>query len=154
MLTTPHVLVALTILKIVPSPFWALVLILLSHFLIDFCVPHWNPHIFTELKKDGHISIKSIQVILIDGFIALGVLGLLILRVWPDLWQSLMLVVAAFVSVLPDFIEIPHYFLGWKNKLMTNYVTFQHKHQSNGTFFLGVATQLIVIAACLKQLFF
>ena len=75
MLTTPHVLVALTILKIFPYPIPALFLILLSHFIIDFCIPHWNPHLFTELKKDGHVSFKSIWVILIDGFIALSILG-------------------------------------------------------------------------------
>lgn len=155
MLTTPHVLVALTIFKILPdSPIMAFFLILISHFVIDFCIPHWNPHLFTEFKKSGRISLRSMQIILIDAFLALTILTLMVINVWPNYSVVFGYTLAAFLGILPDFIEIPHYFLRWKNKLLTKYVVFQHQHQANGTFFWGILTQIIVIAACFKQLFF
>jgi hypothetical protein len=154
MLTTPHVLVALTIVKLVPNPLAALLLCLLSHFLIDFFIPHWNPHLFTEFKKAGRVSNFSITVILADGFLALGLLGALAYKTLPNYQQIFLYGLGTFFGVLPDLIEVPHYFLKWQNNWMKKYVDFQHKNQSNGNAFWGVITQLLVIAACLKQLFF
>lgn len=154
MLTTPHVLVGLTILKIIPNPGLAFILAFLSHFLLDFFIPHWNPHIYTEMKKNKRLSLNSLKIILLDGFLSLTILAYLSWQIWPDFSRIINIGLIAFASVLGDLIEIPYYFFGLKNKYLMKYVEFEHQHQSNGTFFWGVITQILVILACLKQLFF
>ncbi|MFC1711262.1 hypothetical protein ACFLZ1_01610 [Patescibacteria group bacterium] len=153
MLTTPHVVVSLAILKIVPNPGAALVLAFLSHFVLDWFIPHWNPHLFTEHKKSGKISKNSLLIILTDGFLSFTLLLVLSLKVWPDLNRIFLYYLTAFAATLPDLIEIPYYFMNSKNKLLAKYVNFEHENQANGTVFWGILTQVIVVLAGLQELF-
>lgn len=154
MLTTPHVLVGLSILKITKSPVLAIILAFLSHFILDFFIPHWNPHLYTEHKKSGSISKNSLLIIFVDGFLALLFLAILSFQAWPDFSQIFLYGLVSLASVLPDLIEIPYYFLNWKNKWLAGYVRFEHKNQANGTIFWGLSTQVLVVIASLKELFF
>lgn len=154
MLTTPHILVALVIVKNFPHPFEAIVLSLLSHFLLDFFVPHWNPHLYTEMNKKKKISSFSLKVIIIDSLISLISFSFFALKLLPNYNQLLIAGLAGIVAVLPDLIEIPYYFLHSKNKFLIKYVRFEHQKQMNANIFWGLITQILTVAACLKELFY
>lgn len=153
MLTTPHVLVGFVIVKFFPHPLGALILAFLSHFILDFFIPHWNPHLYTEFKKNHKISHFSLKIIFLDSFLALTLFLILAFRTLPDWNQLFYYGLAAFFASLPDLIEIPYYFFNCKNKALLRYVNFEHTHQANGTFFWGMLTQVLVVIASLKQLF-
>ena len=145
MLTFPHTVVAAAIVKLIPNPLISLPLALASHFFLDFAIPHWNPHLYTEYKKNGKISKKSITVILIDGLLAFFLCLYILLYYWPNIQDIAVYAAAIFLATLPDTIEIPYYFLKCKSQWLKKYVNFEHKHQSNGSFAWGMITQLIVV---------
>ena len=153
MLTTPHILVGLVIISKIPNVF-GLLLSLISHFLLDFFIPHWNPHLYTEFKKAGKVSSFSIKTILVDGFLAVALTLFFMFKNLPNLSQAFLYGLSSFMAVLPDAIEIPYYFLSWKNKWMKKYVYFEHKYQANAGIFWGLVTQVLVVLACLKALLF
>lgn len=153
MLTTPHVLVALVIISRLPN-FAGLILSLMSHFFLDFFIPHWNPHLYTEMSQNKKVSPNSIAIILADGLIAVIFTLYFMIQKLPFFNQAFVIGLAAFLAVLPDFIEIPYYFLNYKARWMVKYVEFEHQYQSNGVFFWGIVTQLLVVAASLKILLF
>lgn len=152
MLTLPHTLVALVIISRLPNCA-GLILSLLSHFALDFFIPHWNPHLYTEISKNKKISPNSIAIILADGLIAVVFTLYFMIQKLPSFNQFLITGLAAFLAVLPDFIEIPYYFFNYRALWMVKYVEFEHKYQSNGVFFWGIVTQILVILASLKVLF-
>jgi membrane-bound metal-dependent hydrolase YbcI (DUF457 family) len=151
MLTTPHALVGLAIITKFPN-LLGLFLSLLSHFFLDFFIPHWNPHLYTEFRQAKKISSFSLKVILIDSCVAVSLTLFFMARALPNLAQAFLLGFSALMAVFPDVLEIPYYFLGYKAKWMKTYVYFEHRHQSNGVFFWGVLTQILVILASLKIL--
>lgn len=158
MLTTPHALVGLVIIQKIPHPIGLLVS-LISHFLIDFFIPHWNPHLYTEFKKTGGISSSSIKIILVDGFLAVALTLFFMFKNLPagrqgllNLSQAFLYGLSSFMAVLPDAIEIPYYFLNWKSKCMKKYVYFTHKYQADAGIFWGMLTQILVVIASLKVL--
>jgi len=140
MLTTPHVLLGAALITKLPLSL-GIPAALLSHFALDFLIPHWNPHLFTEMKAKGRISQNSIMVILIDGAIATLFLGYFALMGY----SLMLLALGAFLATLPDWIEIPFYFLKVKRPLLVKYVTFEHKHQAKAKPFWGILTQLTII---------
>jgi hypothetical protein len=152
MLSTPHVLVALVIISRLPN-FTGLILALLSHFVLDFFIPHWNPHLYTEISKNKKISPKSIAIILADGLIAVAFTLYFMMQRLPFFNQAFLVGLAAFLAVLPDFIEIPYYFLNYEARWIVKYVEFEHQYQSTAAFFWGIATQVVVILASLQVLF-
>ena len=141
MLTTPHVLVALVIISRLPN-FAGLILALLSHFVLDFFIPHWNPHLYTEMSKNKKVSPNSIAIILVDGLIAVAFTLYFMMQKLPFFNQAFVVGLAAFLAVLPDFIEIPYYFLNYKAGWMVKYIEFEHQYQSTGGFFWGLVTQI------------
>lgn len=149
MITTPHALIGLAIIKLWPSP-WALPLAFFSHYLTDYCIPHWNPHIYSEFNRNQRISQQSFWVILVDGLIGVALTLFFMARKLPNWPLVILFGLASLMAVLPDAIEIPHYFFGFKSKFLERYATFCHQYQSNRVFFWGMVTQLIVVAACLK----
>lgn len=153
MLTLPHTLAAATIVKLIPNPLIALPLAFVSHFVLDFYILHWNPHLYTEYKKQGRISSRSRAVIFIDGFLALGFCLYILTNYWPHFSQIALFAGAIFLATLPDTVEIPYYFFQCKNPLLEKYVSFEHGHQSNGNFFWGMLTQMIVVALSLFLFF-
>lgn len=153
MLTTPHALVGLAIIKYFPNPL-GLVLAFLSHYLIDFSLPHWNPHIYTEFKKQGRISSTSFRIIILDGLIAVAFTLFVMWTSLPNLGLAFLYGIGSFIAVLPDALEIPYYFFGIKSKFLKKYASLCHRFQVDASFFWGVLTQILVILACLKVLFY
>lgn len=153
MLSTPHALVGLAIIQKFPHPAGVL-FSFLSHFILDFFLPHWNPHLYTEFSKAGRISSSSLKVIIIDGLSAVLFTLFFTAKQLPNLNLAFLTGISAFTAVLPDAVEIPYYFWNWKNKWLAKYVYFEHKFQANGSFFWGILTQLLVISASIKVLFF
>ncbi len=151
MLETPHVVVGATIATKIGNPFLAIPLAFLSHFVLDK-VPHWNPHLNTEIKKYGKPTKNSTIIVVGDVVLSL-VLGGLIASHAPTQMQSLNVLFGGFAAVLPDVIEGPYFFLGVKNKLVQNWLKFQKSIQVDTTIGPGLATQVITMAACFWWVF-
>lgn len=139
MLEFPHAMVGAAIATLIPVPAIALPLALASHFITDY-IPHWNP----RTEKDGSFSKVSITIIALDCLLALGIGSFIALRS-PQPWVVLM---ACFLAVLPDVVEIPHFFFHQRIKLIEKLLFFQKKHQFNVTLAQGLFTQLIVVLIC------
>lgn len=152
MLTTPHALIGIYLATQFP-PHIGLPAALLSHFLFDFCYPHWNPHLYTEMKKSKKISKNSLKWIIGDGIIAFLFYFAWAIKTWPNFNLVLLGALGAFLSSLPDLIEIPYYFLNSKNGILKKYITFEHKYQFNASPFWGILSQVVVVGACLITLF-
>ena len=148
MLETPHVIVAAAIASKIPNPLISIPLAFASHFILDM-TPHWNPHLTSDSKKFGGASKMSIILIIIDSTTAL-LSGLFIAyRVLPDVFLSLGIILACFISVFPDVIEAPFYFLGLKSEVMKKWIALQKSIQSNASPIVGSLTQIIIICAAL-----
>ncbi len=148
MLLTPHILFALYLTKI--FPYWiSLPLALVSHLLFDFFFPHWNPHIFTELKKFGKIQKSSLAIIITDCLTSIGFVLFFANKAYPNFVEVFILGAAAFLSILPDVIEIPYYFFNYRGKVMKKVMDFQHLHQAQGDIFWGNISQWGLATMCL-----
>ena len=110
MLETPHVVVAAAIAVNVANPAFAIPLTLGSHFVLEK-VPHWNPHLNTELKKFGKVSAQSTNIVIIDSILALTFGSLVAYMMLPNVGLALTVLLACLASVVPDLIEAPYYFL-------------------------------------------
>lgn len=152
MLELPHTLVGAAIATAIPDPRISLPLALASHFLTDY-VPHWNPHLHTEKTTLGHVSKKSLSIVVLDAGLAL-VAGLYIAsRFLPDTTRFIVILTACFLAVAPDVVEIPFYFLNMKVSWIEKLIAYQRAHQWNVPMFWGILTQVIVIIACLLVIF-
>jgi len=140
MLELPHVLVGAAIATAIPDPRISLPLALLSHFVTDY-IPHWNPHLNTELKTAGQISTRSKIIILADAGAALT-LGTYIAATSGNF---LVVMAACFLAVLPDVAEIPYYFLGMKVGWIEKLIAWQGTHQWNVRPVFGILFQILVI---------
>lgn len=155
MLTTPHTLLALALMLIIPNKLLALLMAFLSHFITDFFLPHWNPSIYSEHKKNHKLILSTVRFIFFDAFLAVSLMVAVIFsKAWPDLKYSLLIAVGCLLAVLPDLVEIPYYFLNSSNKLIQKYVVFQHKHQAKAGKLGGILNQLIVIFFSLYAIYF
>lgn len=148
MLTTPHALLGIALATKLPL-FLGLPLALLSHFALDFLVPHWNPHLYTETRKNGQISSSSVAVIFLDGLLTFA----LLLYFAFSFGNFILPLAGAILATLPDWVEIPYYFLKIRHPLLVRYVTFEHNHQARANFFLGIITQLAAVLVSLWWLF-
>lgn len=149
MLELPHTLIGAAIAVSIQNPVLALPLSLASHFVTDY-FPHWNPHINTELKRDGKISTRSKTIVMLDAGLALMAGTYIAAR--SDNFIVVML--ACFLAVLPDVAEIPYYFLGLKHvSWISKLINFQRGHQWNVKPVWGILSQIIVVLLCLKIIF-
>lgn len=145
MLELPHALIGAAIATAIPDPRISLPLALLSHFVTDY-VPHWNPHLNTELKSTGHVSTQSKIIVMLDAGLAL--MAGTYVAAKSD--HFMVVVAACFLAVLPDVAEIPYYFLGLKNiTWIKRLIDYQRAHQWNVKPFWGLLSQLIVVAVAL-----
>lgn len=152
MLELPHTLVGITIATKIPNPFISLPLALLSGLLVDM-LPHCNPHLYTEMKRDGKVSKRSTLICCVDSGTAL-IFGLFFaFRFWPDLTRVIIILAGGFFAALPDLIEAPYFFLGMKNNLILKFINLQRKFQWNVSFVPGILIQVVLILACLLLLF-
>lgn len=140
MLELPHALIGATLAVTIPDPRISLPLALASHFLIDY-LPHWNPHINTEIKTTGQISTQSKIIIMADASLAL-VAGTYLAATRGNF---VVIMLACLLAVLPDVAEIPYYFLGLKIKWIERLIVYQRSHQWNVGPVFGIIFQILVI---------
>lgn len=145
MLETPHVALGLAIAVAIPNPLISIPLAFASHFALDM-VPHWNPHINTEMKKYGKLTNPTLFIIAVDLAIAL-ILTIFIGKTNPYIY------LASFMSILPDIAEGPYFLFGWRNKYLDIILRFQRSIQANANIFWGLLTQIIIFVACLLWIF-
>lgn len=137
MTATAHALVGAAIAVKIANPVVALPLAFVSHFVFDM-LPHWD--VMTEADKTNHkaIFIKSS----LDVIVGFGLVFLFF-------GFSPMIFLGAFVSQLPDWLEVPS-LLGFKNKYF--YWNYLFQHWIHDLWFnsrlkapWGIITQLIVV---------
>ncbi|OGM21086.1 hypothetical protein A2714_02025 [Candidatus Woesebacteria bacterium RIFCSPHIGHO2_01_FULL_38_9] len=149
MLETPHVVVGAAIAYKIGDPLLALPLAFGSHFILEK-VPHWNPHLNTELKKLGKVSSKSVRIIVIDSLTSLF-LGITIASlVLPNTAHAATILAACFFSALPDLIEAPYYFLKQKSNFIEKvWIPFKKSIQVDTSIVPGLTTQILTTIAAL-----
>ena len=149
MLELPHTLVGAAIAVAIPNPLISLPLALASHFITDY-VPHWNPHLHTEKTKTGKISKQSLAVVITDATLAL-IIGTYIATTHNN-FVTIML--ACFLSVAPDVLEIPYYFLHMDIPWIKKLITFQRTHQWNVPAIWGIFAQILIGLTSLAIIYF
>lgn len=152
MLELPHTIVGATIATKIGNPLLSLPFAFLSNFLIDL-LPHWNPHLYSEMNHDGKVSKKSTIICLIDSSLALVGGLFLAFRFWPNFAKVGIVLLGCFLAVLPDVLEAPYFFLGSKNKYILKLISFQRKLQWSISPTPGILTQVVLILACFLILF-
>lgn len=148
MLTSPHVIVGAAIASGIPNPIIALPLSFASHFVLDI-LPHWNPHLNTELKKYGHITVFSRNLIYADTVFAIA--SLLVLSFSNP--NPIIIMLGGFLGTLPDLVEAPYFFLGWKTKFVMWWLRFQKAIQCDVSPLPGIVSQILVVIASLWWMF-
>lgn len=146
MLETPHVAVAVAIATKIPNPFLAIPLALTSHFILEK-VPHWNPHLNTEVEKYGRPTPKSTVIVVIDSSLALLTGSFFAWQTLPNTGHALTILIACFFSVLPDLIEAPYFFLNYRTKIIKKWILWQKSIQTDTSPLPGLLTQLITVIA-------
>ncbi len=139
MLETPHVALGAAIAVAIPNPIISIPLAFASHFLLDM-VPHWNPHINTEMKKYGKLTKPTLFIIGVD-LVAAIIFTIIVAKANPYIY------IASFMSILPDIAEGPYFLFGWRNKYMDIVLRFQRSIQASANVFWGLLTQVIIILA-------
>lgn len=152
MLELPHVVVGAAIAAKIGNPALALPLALASHFALDI-LPHWNPHLNSELKIHGRVTGRSTAFVAIDGIGSLVAGFAIASTVLPNVNHFVIVILGAFLAVLPDVIEAPHFFLGWHHNLILKLLRFQKSIQTDAPIWLGLPTQAMIVAAALWWLF-
>lgn len=145
-LETPHVIVGAAIAFKVTNPLLALPLALGSHFVLDM-TPHWNPHLNTETKKFGKPTKRSVRIVIADVCISLIAGVFIASKVLPNSTHAITILLACFLSVLPDVIEGPYFFLNKRNPLIKRWIKFQTSIQADVSIIPGLATQFLTILA-------
>ena len=137
----------------VGNPALAIPLSFASHFILDR-IPHWNPHFYTETKKLGHPSTKSTIFAVTDSLIALAIgLGFAAASL-PDYGKALTIIACCFVAVIPDQIKLPFFYVKKARRgLMKKWVSFERSMQVSASFWPGIITQILVVAASLWWIF-
>jgi len=150
-LETPHVAVGAAIATKVVHPALAIPLAFGSHLLLEK-VPHWNPHLNTEVKKYGKVTKNSTLIVAIDATLALLLGGFIAFKA-PTINHSVTILAASLASVLPDLIEAPYFFLRYETKFIRKWIIFQKSLQADTTIIPGLITQVITIIAALMWIF-
>jgi len=145
-LETPHALVGAAIVTKIPNPLISLPLAFASHFVLDM-VPHWNPHLNTELQKYGHVTKRSTIIVAADVLISLALGSFIALNFSTDPTHMNTIFLGAFAGVLPDVVEGPYFFLSWKNEFVKKWLMFQKSIQVDTTMVPGLATQIVTVVA-------
>lgn len=136
MLETPHALVGMALVTLIPNPLISLPLVVLSHFVVDM-LPHWN------WEPDARpLSLLGI---------VLDLILLEILTVYFITYSSQPLILAAgsFLAILPDLLQVPYRFFGNNNTLTRSLVRFQKSLQNKVSVLPGILTQILLAAICL-----
>lgn len=148
MIELPHTVVGAAIAAKVGNPALALPLALASHFVLDL-LPHWNPHLNQEIAKYGKVTLKTRAVIFFDVLISLVAGFAIASTVLPNTQHFIIIILGAFMGVLPDVAEAPYFFFKSKNNLLKRLIKFQSTMQFNVPFIPGVISQVLLVAATL-----
>lgn len=141
MLNSVHVVAAAAIVTVIPDPLVSLPLAFASHIALD-TIPHWNwsPG-RTTLGKWASVA---------DGLVAFGLIGLLVWSLGTD-W---VIIGAGLLSMLPDMIQAPYHFWGWKPGWLKAFVAWERKRQKWPWMepWVGIVTQIAVAGISLLVL--
>jgi hypothetical protein len=148
MLSTPHAVVGAAIAASVSNPALGLPLAFVSHFVLDK-VPHYNPHLNTELKENGKVTKKSTKLILFDITLAFIMSLAIASTALPDIGRFIVIMLGALMGILPDLIEAPYYFLRKKSDFVLKWIKFQKSIQTDTSIVPGMATQVVTVIATL-----
>jgi hypothetical protein len=151
-LELPHAIVGATIATKIGNPLLAFPLAFLSNFLLDL-LPHWNPHLYSELKKDGRVSSKTMKIVFVDAFLALIIGLFLAFRFYPDWQMIIFILLSCLLAVSADLVEAPFFFLNSKNKYLVNLINIQRKLQWNVSFWPGILFQGALLLFCFLLIF-
>ena len=146
MLETPHALLGAAIAVKLGNPALSIPLALASHFILEK-VPHWNPHLYGEMEKFGKPSPKSTAIAIVDSAVALTCGSLIAFSQLPNLGMTLTILFSAFAAVLPDVIEAPYLYLGYKKPWLKKYILWQRSIQAEAKPFWGLFTQVLTVLA-------
>lgn len=152
MLEAPHVLLGVAIASKAVHPALAIPLSFGSHFVLDM-VPHWNPHLNTEMRTYGKVTKQTKFIIYAD--LALSVLITLYFasRALPNQLQAANIALSATASILPDLIEAPYFFFKIKTGILESWIRFQKSIQSDAEPIVGIITQIAIMAASIWWIF-
>lgn len=115
-------------------------------------VPHWNPHLNTEIKTYGSITKRTRNIVILD--IATALLsGIFIASQASSATHSLTILLASFAAVSPDVVEGPYFFLKWRTKLVEKWIKFQKSIQSDASPLFGLSTQVATVMASFWWIF-
>jgi hypothetical protein len=148
MLETPHVAVGAAIAVSIPNPLICIPLAFASHFVLEM-VPHWNPHLNTEIKAHGKLSKQTLNIITIDVAASLLIGSAISYSVLPDTIHAATILAACFASALPDVVEAPYFLFGVKSKFLKAWLTFKKSIQNDTGVGFGLATQAITLIAAI-----
>lgn len=137
MLSLPHAAIGAVIGISLPNPLLAIPLATLSHFAADL-LPHWNPHLDTEHRQHGRLTLTTSGLVTIDFLLSAYLLF------WLSQY-SLTAALAGIWAIIPDLVEAPHYFLNLKIKPIEALIRFQRGHQFHIGPVPGIALQGIVL---------
>jgi hypothetical protein len=151
-LETPHVIVGAAIAIKIGNPALSLPLAFASHFILER-VPHWNPHLGSEKKNFGKVSKKTTIFVTLDSLSALLIGTFIASRALPDTKRAFIVLLACLLSILPDLIEAPYFFLNLKGKLIERWISIQKSIQENASPLPGIITQITLIMAALLWIF-
>ncbi len=147
MLELPHSLIGVTIATQVSNPLLAFPLALASHFVTDYFVPHWNPHLNTETEKFGQPTVLSTKIVILDLATSLILGGYIALRALPDTAHAFTILCACFMASLPDTVEAPYFFLRVRSGALLKWIKFQKSIQEDAELIPGLATQALTLIA-------
>jgi hypothetical protein len=151
MLSLPHAALGAAIATLIPNPAISIPLSFFSHFLADY-LPHWNPHLDTQLSRHGKLTPQTIAFAASDFILAVSFSAFVALTAASPL-QSLNLFLSPLAAILPDLIEAPHYILGIKLPHIDKLIHHQRNNQNHVNAFPGIITQLFLFLVCLSIIF-
>lgn len=146
MLESPHVALGVAIAIKVQNPLIAIPTSLASHFILDV-LPHWNPHINREIKKYGKPTKQSVTIIVADSLLAFMIGLFAAYSKSNDAGIALTILACSLASVIPDIVEAPYYFLGYKTTIIEKWIAWQKGIQNDADIIPGIASQIAVIVA-------
>jgi len=143
MLSISHMLTGAFIASKVPLPAVYVPLSLSAHYLCDW-IPHWD--VGTGLSNNTRKKSTAILLELVEMAIAIIMIYFIFQKGHAEIQWHIW--IAAFVGILPDFLEAPKNFLNWEPNLTKKLNDFHGQfHSSTANMILGLAPQVVLIVA-------
>ena len=139
MLSTAHGPTGAFIASKIKSPLISIPLILITHFAQDY-IPHWDVgQGLTKKKKNKKDAF--LQELLID--FPLSIIVTYFFFQYGQSTFNYRAWMGWFLALLPDFIEFPYLFLGWRFRPLTDFANFHSKmHHSTPKVIKGLIPQV------------